>query len=96
METNDKNNVYELSLIYAALGEETRLALTIFLIDNPSSVSDISEKLNMPQPKVSHHLRILKDARIVKPKRCGKNVIYETCDEHINEIVKLGMIHMEC
>lgn len=96
MEAIKQSSIYELSLIYAALGEETRLAITVFLIDNPSTVSDISEKLNMPQPKVSHHLRILKDARIVKPVRSGKNVIYETCDEHINEIVKLGIVHMEC
>ena len=50
----------------------------------------------MSQPKVSHHLRILKDSKVVKSTKQGKNVVYDIDDDHIKEIIKLGLIHMEC
>ena len=59
-------------------------------------LNDISKNLNISQPKVSHHLRILKDSKVVKAVKQGKNVIYDINDEHISEIIKLGLIHVEC
>lgn len=96
MQISDKLNMNDLIMIYSALGEETRLAIAVYLLENPSSVSDISNNLNMSQPKVSHHLRILKDSKVVKSTKQGKNVVYDIDDDHIKEIIKLGLIHMEC
>ena len=96
MEISNKLNINDLTMIYSALGEENRLAIAIYLLENPSNVNDISKNLNLSQPKVSHHLRILKDSKVVKATKNGKNVIYDMDDKHIEEIIKLGLIHMEC
>lgn len=92
----DKIIINDLSQIYAALGDETRLNIAVFLLDNPSSVNKISESLSLIQPSVSHHLRILKDRKIVKSEKSGKNVIYSIDDDHIAGIIKMGISHMEC
>lgn len=96
MQISNKVKIDDLVMIYAALGEETRLAIAVYLLENPSNVNDISKSLNISQPKVSHHLRILKDSKVVKAVKQGKNVIYDINDEHISEIIKLGLIHVEC
>ena len=57
-------------------------------------VNDISEKLSMTQSAVSHQLRILKQARLVKIRREGKNMFYSLDDEHIEMILKLGSEHI--
>ena len=94
----DKNSKKVIDLIqkYDNLSDIDKIRLAIYLLENPSSVNDISKNLNLSQPKVSHHLRILKDSKVVKATKNGKNVIYDIDDEHIEEIIKLGLIHMEC
>lgn len=96
MNVSKNLSISDLTMIYSALGEETRLAIAIYLLENPSNVNAISKSLNLSQPKVSHHLRILKDSKVVKATKDGKNVIYDIDDKHIEEIIKLGLIHMEC
>ena len=96
MNVSKNLSISDLTMIYSALGEETRLAIAIYLLENPSNVNAISKNLNLSQPKVSHHLRILKDSKVVKATKNGKNVIYDIDDIHIEEIIKLGLVHMEC
>jgi DNA-binding transcriptional ArsR family regulator len=96
MNVSKNLSISDLTMIYSALGEETRLAIAIYLLENPSNVNAISKNLNLSQPKVSHHLRILKDSKVVKATKDGKNVIYDIDDKHIEEIIKLGLVHMEC
>ena len=76
MEISNKLNINDLTMIYSALGEENRLAIAIYLLENPSNVNDISKNLNLSQPKVSHHLRILRDAKIISPKKCKINTLW--------------------
>ncbi len=96
MQIINYDHMTDLSQIFSALGEETRLMISIYLLKNPSNVSDISISLNISQPKVSHHLRILKDSKVVKCDKVGKNAIYKINDEHIEKIIELGMIHTGC
>ena len=96
MNVSKNLSISDLTMIYSALGEETRLAIAIYLLENPSNVNDISKNLNLSQPKASHHLRTLKDSKVAKATKNGKNVIYDIDDKHIEEIIKLGLIHMEC
>jgi DNA-binding transcriptional ArsR family regulator len=96
MNVSKNLSISDLTMIYSALGEQTRLAIAIYLLENPSNVNAISKNLNLSQPKVSHHLRILKDSKVVKATKDGKNVIYDIDDKHIEEIIKLGLVHMEC
>lgn len=57
-------------------------------------VTDLSKLLNVEQSAMSHQLRILKQARLVKKRRAGKIMYYELDDDHINEIIKSGLEHI--
>jgi DNA-binding transcriptional ArsR family regulator len=65
-----------LSRFFKALSEPTRLRVVLALTEQCRPVSDIAEATGLPQPLVSHHLRILRDAGIAKPDRRGNQVYY--------------------
>ncbi|MHB0980798.1 MAG: ArsR/SmtB family transcription factor [Thermoleophilia bacterium] len=65
-----------LSRFFKALSEPTRLRVVLALTEQCRPVSDIAEATGLPQPLVSHHLRILRDAGIAKPDRRGNHVYY--------------------
>jgi DNA-binding transcriptional ArsR family regulator len=83
-----------LAEFYKIFGDPTRLKILISLKEGEISVNDLSKKVNMNQSAVSHQLRILKQARLVKVRRDGKNAFYSFDDEHISLILKLGIEHI--
>ena len=62
---------------FRALGDRTRLSLFEFLIERPHRVNELVSKLSIPQPAVSRHLRVLKDAGLVQDERQGRGVTYK-------------------
>jgi len=58
-------------------------------------VGAISELINVSQSAVSHQLRVLKNAKIVKPRRKGKQIFYSLDDSHIKEIYEMGLTHIK-
>lgn len=92
MQTNI--NMGELADIYSALGDASRLGIVIYLLDNEANVSQIANNVNLSQPLVSHHLRLLKDLRILKSRKKGQCVYYSLNDDHIKEIVEVGILHI--
>ena len=56
---------------------------------------DLAELLNMTQSAISHQLRILKNARLVKSRREGKQVFYFLADDHVRTIINQGLDHIE-
>ncbi len=76
-----------LASIFRLLGDEGRLKLVLACIDTPMPVSQLAEQANMSQPLTSHHLRQLREARILKPKRQGKQILYELNDHHIRHVL---------
>ncbi|MGI9275747.1 MAG: ArsR/SmtB family transcription factor [Endozoicomonas sp.] len=77
----------KLATIFRLLGDEGRLRLVMACIDEPQSVYSLSELSGMSQPLTSHHLRALREARILKSSRKGKQVFYELDDHHIRHVV---------
>lgn len=65
-----------LSRFFKALSEPTRLRVVLALTNECRPVSSVAEATGLPQPLVSHHLRILRDAGIAKPDRRGNHVYY--------------------
>lgn len=92
METNIE--ISELAIIYSVLGDGSRLSIVIYLLDKEANVSEITKHLNLSQPLVSHHLRLLRDVRILKSKKRGKCIYYSIDDDHIKQIVLLGLAHI--
>ncbi len=58
------------------------------------SVGDIADKLNMNASAISHQLRVLKQAKLIKNRRSGKNIFYSLADDHVVTIMKQGMDHV--
>jgi ArsR family transcriptional regulator len=90
----DDSRFENLAEFYKIFGDPTRLKILLSLKDGEASVTDLSIKVNMNQSAVSHQLRILKQARLAKVRRDGKNAFYSFDDEHIHLILKLGIEHI--
>ena len=94
MEINRLDHVERLASTLSVLGESARLSIVVYLMDKPASVGEITEFLGMSQPAISHHLRLLKDARILKAEKKGKQVYYSLNDNHVKNIIESGLVHM--
>lgn len=72
---------------YRLLGDPTRLRILFYCLTQPKAVGDIAEALELSQALVSHHLRLLRGARLVKGERRAKQVFYEVADHHVSRIL---------
>ena len=77
----------KLATLFRLLGDEGRLRLVMACIDEPQSVYSLAGSSGMSQPLTSHHLRALREARVLKSSRKGKQVFYELDDHHIRHVV---------
>ena len=96
---NVKNEVsmdvlFELSEFFKFFGDTTRIRIIHLMLSGEISVNDIAEKLNLEQSVVSHQLRILRTANLVKPRRDGRKMFYSLDDEHIGLIFNTGLTHI--
>jgi ArsR family transcriptional regulator, lead/cadmium/zinc/bismuth-responsive transcriptional repressor len=90
----EERHLADLSDFYKLFGDATRLKILTALSVAELCVCDIGVLLDMKQPAVSHQLRILKQARIVRPRREGKIVYYALTDDHIRHVLRVGMEHL--
>jgi len=91
----DDEYLYDLSELFKIFGDSTRIKILYSLFETELCVSDMASILNLSQSSVSHQLRILKDAKLVKFRRDGKAIFYSLDDEHVRMILSLGMEHVE-
>ena len=84
----------ELAQLFKVLGDNTRIRILDALYRSELCVCDLTALLGMNQSAVSHQLRVLRDARIVKSRKHGKNVLYSLDDEHISGLVRMGSEHV--
>lgn len=81
---------------FKVLGEPSRMKILLALMGGELCVYHIAEAVGGNQSNVSHQLRILKDARVVRSRRSGKNILYSVADEHVTAIVLMSRAHAEC
>ena len=87
--------LYDLAELFKVFGDSTRIRILYALVESELCVGDIAQLLNMGQSAVSHQLKILKDAKLVRYRREGKIIFYELDDEHVRNILNMGMEHVE-
>ncbi len=87
-------NLYDLAELFKVFGDTTRIKILWALAESDMCVCDIAALLNMTQSAISHQLRILKQARLVKYRRVGKIVIYSLDDDHVKQIFSQGLVHI--
>ena len=85
----------KISDVFKVFADNTRIRILWTLFDEELCVYDICTKLNMTQSAISHQLRTLKQARLVKARRDGKNTFYSLVDEHVKRIIEQVMIHLD-
>lgn len=86
--------LYDLADLFKVLGDSTRIKILCALFEAEMCVCDIAALLGMTQSAISHQLRVLKQARLVKYKKEGKIVYYSLDDEHVKSIFDQGLIHI--
>ena len=91
----DDELLYDLAELFKVFGDSTRIKILYALFENEMCVQDIAALLNMNQSAISHQLRVLKQSRLVKNRREGKQVIYSLADDHVYTIIGQGMTHIE-
>ena len=90
----DEEVLYDLAELYKIFGDTTRVKLLCILFEGEMCVQHLAQLLQVSQSAVSHQLRILKGARLVKYRRDGKTVYYALADDHVREIIGCGMEHI--
>ncbi len=90
----DEEEIKFLSEIFKALADPTRLKIIYVLSKSPLCVCDITNLLDMTQSAISHHLRILRNLKLVKFRKEGKMVIYSLDDEHVLQLFRQGLDHV--
>lgn len=91
----NEEHLYDLAELFKIFGDSTRIRILYALIESELCVGDIAQILNLSQSAASHQLRILKDAKLVKYRRDGKIIFYSLADEHVRNILNIGMEHVE-
>ena len=86
--------LYDLAELFKVFGDSTRIKIVCSLFESEMCVCDLSALLNISQSAISHQLRVLKSARLVKFRRAGKVIYYSLDDEHIKQIFDAGLHHI--
>ena len=90
-----EEELYDLAELFTVFGESTRIKILYVLVESDMSVGDIAQALNMTQSSISHQLRVLKQSRLVRFRREGKNIVYSLADDHVHTIMSQGLEHLE-
>ena len=88
------SSIAELADLFRLLGDATRLRIVLACLNTPIAVNDIANTLDLSNSLVSHHLRLLRAARIVKADRHGKQVFYVAADQHISRVLTDMLEHI--
>ena len=86
--------LYDLAELFKVFGDSTRIKILYALFEAEMCVCDIALLLGLSQSAISHQLRVLKSAKLVKYRREGKTVFYSLADDHVRRIINQGMEHV--
>lgn len=90
----DENFLYDVAELFKIFGDSTRIRILTALQQSELNVCDLASVLNMTKSAVSHQLRILRQAKLVKNRRVGKEIFYSLDDEHVRDIIAIAMTHL--
>lgn len=85
----------DMSNLFKILGDMTRTKILAVLEKGEFNVSNISINVGLPISAISHQLRILRQAKLIKPRKVGKEVFYSLDDEHVSKIFECALAHVK-
>lgn len=84
----------ELAELFHQMADPTRLGLLVSLLEGEKCVCDLAEDSSVSLSAVSHQLRSLKTARLVRSSRQGRHVYYRLDDDHVETLISIGIQHL--
>lgn len=90
----DMDTLFSLAELFKVFGDTTRIRIMCALFENELCVCDIAEILGMGQSAISHQLRLLRAASLVRVRRDGKQSYYSLDDDHVRKIYEMGLNHI--
>ena len=87
--------LFDLAELFKVFGDSTRMKIICALLEEELCVGDIAVITNSTSSAISHQLRVLKQAKLVKYRKEGKSVFYSLDDEHVKQIFEKGREHIE-
>ena len=90
-----EQELLELADLFKMFSDSTRIKILYDLFDGEKNVTEICEDIEMNQSAVSHQLKALKTAKLIKSRREGKSVMYSLDDNHVKTIIAMGKDHIE-
>ena len=90
----DEELLYDLAELYKVFGDSTRIRILYVLFEAEMCVCDIAQVLSMTTSAISHQLKVLKQAHLVKYRREGKTVFYSLSGDHVRSILDQGLEHI--
>jgi ArsR family transcriptional regulator len=91
----DNNEIEALSAFFKMMGDPTRIKMMCVMAQGEMCVQDIASALDMTKSAISHQLSGLKENKIVKSRREGKNVFYSIDDDHVHTVLNIAMTHVK-
>lgn len=91
----NERELLELADLFKMFSDSTRIKILYDLFDGEKNVTEICEDIEMNQSAVSHQLKALKTAKLIKSRRAGKSVMYSLDDDHVKTIIEMGKEHIE-
>ena len=92
----DEDELIEMAELFKMFGDSTRIKILCLLIEGEKCVQEITDAAGSSQSAVSHQLRLLKQARLVRSRRNGKQIFYSLADDHVKTILQMGLEHVLC
>jgi len=89
-----EETLYDLAELFKVFGDTTRIKILSALFESEMCVGDIAVALGMTQSAISHQLRVLKQAKLVRYRKEGKVVYYALDDDHVKQIFYQGLNHV--
>ena len=90
----DEDVLFDLAELFKIFGDSNRIRILYALSGTELCVSDMAKMLGLSTSAVSHQLRILKSSKLVRCRREGKIIFYMLDDEHVRDIINLGLEHV--
>lgn len=94
LEEPNNEEIESLSNMFKLFADNTRLRIICSILNTELCVCDLCELLELNQSTVSHQLQILRNAKLVKYRREGKQIYYSLQDEHIEQIISTSLAHI--
>ena len=91
----DEDELIEMAELFKMFGDSTRIKILCGLFEGERCVQEITDATGASQSAVSHQLRLLKQARLVRSRRSGKQMYYSLADDHVKTILGMAKEHLE-